>query len=139
MADILTPERRSWNMSRIRGKDTAPELKLRSLLHRAGFRFRVHDKKLPGRPDIKLSKYRTVILVHGCYWHRHPSCSKATTPKTRAEFWKSKFDGTVARDRETTRKLEAAGWKVQVVWECELERTPEKTLDRIARQLRSAS
>jgi DNA mismatch endonuclease, patch repair protein len=137
MADILTPERRSWNMSRIRGKDTAPELKLRSLLHRAGFRFRVHDKKLPGRPDIKLSKYRTVILVHGCYWHRHPSCSRATTPKTRTEFWKSKFDGTVARDRETTRKLEAEGWKVQVVWECELERTPEKTLDRVARQLRS--
>jgi DNA mismatch endonuclease (patch repair protein) len=139
MADLLTPERRSWNMSRIRGKDTGPELKLRSLLHRAGFRFRVHDKKLPGRPDIKLSKYRTVILVHGCYWHRHPSCSKATTPKTRTEFWKSKFDGTVARDRKTARKLEAEGWKVQIVWECELESAPEKTLDRIARQLRSAS
>jgi DNA mismatch endonuclease (patch repair protein) len=139
MADKLTPEKRSWNMSRIGGKDTAPELKLRSLLHRAGFRFRLHDKKLPGCPDVTLKKYRTAIFVHGCYWHRHSGCAKATTPSTRTEFWTSKFEGTIARDRKTTRLLEADGWKVQVVWECELEREPGQTLDRVARQLRSIS
>lgn len=138
MADILTPERRSWNMSRIRGRDTGPELKLRSLLHRAGFRFRLCNKKLPGRPDILLRKYRTAIFVHGCYWHRHPGCSKATTPSTRMEFWTSKFERTIDRDREATRKLEAAGWNVEIVWECELEREPGKTLDRVVRKLRSA-
>lgn len=138
MADILTPERRSWNMSRIRGRDTGPELKLRSLLHRAGFRFRLYNKKLPGRPDILLRRYRTAIFVHGCYWHRHPGCSKATTPSTRMEFWTSKFERTIARDREATRKLEAAGWNVEIVWECELEREPGKTLDRVVRKLRSA-
>lgn len=138
MADTLTPERRSWNMSRIRGRDTGPELKLRSLLHRAGFRFRLYNKKLPGRPDLVLRKYRTAIFVHGCYWHRHPGCLNATTPSTRMEFWTSKFEGTIARDREATRKLEAAGWNVEIVWECELEREPGKTLDRVVRKLRSA-
>jgi len=138
MADRLTPERRSWNMSRIRGKDTTPELKLRSLLHRAGFRFRLHNKKLPGRPDLTLKKYRTTIFVHGCYWHRHENCSKATTPSTKTEFWTSKFDRTMARDGETVRKLRAAGWKVQIVWECELERDPAKALERVTHELRSA-
>lgn len=136
MVDTLTPEKRSWNMSRIRGRDTGPELKLRSLLHRAGFRFRLHDKKLPGRPDIVLRKYRTAIFVHGCYWHRHPGCAKATTPGTRTDYWTAKFEGTVSRDREAISRLEASGWSALVVWECDLEREPTKTLQRLARELR---
>jgi DNA mismatch endonuclease, patch repair protein len=138
MVDTLTPERRSWNMSRIRGRDTGPELKLRSLLHRAGFRFRLHDKKLPGRPDIVLRKYRTAIFVHGCYWHRHPGCAKATTPGTRTDYWIAKFEGTVSRDREAIRRLEALGWKALEVWECDLEREPAKTLQQVARKLRGS-
>jgi DNA mismatch endonuclease (patch repair protein) len=97
----------------------------------------LHNKKLPGRPDIVLRKYRTAIFVHGCYWHRHPGCAKATTPSTRTDFWTAKFEGTISRDRDATRKLEADGWRVLVVWECDLDREPTKTIDDVARQLRS--
>lgn len=136
MADTLTSERRSWNMSRIRGRDTRPELVLRSLLHRAGFRFRLHAKQLPGRPDIILPRYRTAIFVHGCFWHRHPGCRNATTPSTRREFWQAKFDGNVSRDARNQAALEAAGWTVLTVWECELKSDADGVARRLASELR---
>jgi len=120
MVDSLTPEKRSWNMSRISGKNTKPELAVRSLLHRQGFRFRVNRKDLPGKPDIVLKKHKTVVFVHGCFWHRHKGCSDASTPKTRTQFWQKKFDGNVARDKRNVRALRESGWNVIVVWECEI-------------------
>lgn len=131
MTDILTKEKRSWNMSRIKGKDTKPEITLRSLLHRAGLRFRLHEKKLPGRPDIVLPKYKTAIFVNGCFWHRHENCKYAYMPKTRLEFWKEKFEQTVHRDMENNRALIADGWYVFTAWECELKEAPGKVVDRI--------
>lgn len=119
MVDRITKEHRSWNMSRIHSKDTLPELRVRSFLHRAGFRFRLHDKKLPGSPDIVLPKYRTAIFVHGCYWHRHPGCKEATKPKTRVSFWEEKFRKNIERDIKNENLLIAAGWIVLTVWECE--------------------
>ncbi|MCZ8164017.1 MAG: very short patch repair endonuclease [Brevundimonas sp.] len=135
MADSLTPERRSWNMSRIRGTNTGPEIKLRSLLHRAGYRFRLHERRLPGNPDIVLPRYRTAILVHGCFWHRHPGCQNATTPRSRTDFWTSKFEATVARDVAKTAQLETAGWQVVKVWECELKKAPDAVLRNVESQL----
>ncbi|MFC1817484.1 very short patch repair endonuclease [Thermodesulfobacteriota bacterium] len=117
--DILSKEKRSWNMSRIKGKDTKPELVVRSLLHRLGYRFRLHRKDLPGRPDIVLRKYGTVIFVHGCFWHRHDGCSKAYNPKTRTEFWKKKFEENVQRDKRRKKEIEALGWNVLIIWECQ--------------------
>ena len=122
-------------MSRIRGKNTKPELLLRSLLHRAGFRFRLHAGKLPGRPDIVLPKYRTVVFVHGCFWHRHEGCSNATMPKTRTDFWQEKFARTVERDLQKQRELEALGWRVLTVWECELRSSPERVMNMLKNQL----
>ncbi|WP_412179948.1 very short patch repair endonuclease [Variovorax paradoxus] len=116
--DSLTPEARSRLMARIGGKGTKPELAVRSLLHRMGLRFRLHDRMLPGSPDIVLRRHRTVVFVHGCFWHRH-GCRMTTTPKTRKEFWQQKFDANVARDERSERKLEELGWRVLVVWECE--------------------
>ena len=135
MADRLSPEHRSWNMSRIRGKDTGPELRLRSMLHREGFRFRLHARKLPGRPDLVLPKYRTAIFVHGCFWHRHPGCRNATDPANRATFWQEKFRSNVARDARNRAALEAAGWAVVVVWECELGTDAQGVLTRLKRSL----
>lgn len=120
MADTLTKRKRSWNMSRITGKNTKPEILLRSLLHRQGFRFRLHDKRLPGKPDIVLPRYLTVIFVNGCFWHRHRNCRYAYTPKSRQEFWLNKFEETVQRDQEKHEMLARLGWQVLVVWECEL-------------------
>lgn len=134
--DPLSPEHRSWNMSRIRGSDTKPELRLRSLLHRAGYRFRLHDRRLPGRPDIVLPKYRSAIFVHGCFWHRHKGCPKATTPSTRPEFWQEKFRKTVERDSRKAAEVERAGWCVITVWECEIEKEPEKVLKQVSDQLK---
>lgn len=133
--DCLTRKHRSWNMSRIRGQDTQPERAVRSLLHSLGFRFRLHSKQLPGRPDIVLPKYRSVVLVHGCFWHRHPHCPFAYTPKSRTDFWASKFAENVARDGRTAAALRKAGWKVIIVWECELRR-PDALSRRLDRQLR---
>jgi len=118
-------------MSRIQGKNTRPEILLRSMLHRAGFRFRIHDKKLPGRPDIVLPRYRSVIFVNGCFWHRHPSCKEATVPSTRTDFWLEKFIQTVKRDSKKTAELETAGWQVLVVWECELKKQPQDVLSKV--------
>lgn len=107
-------------MSGIRGRDTRPELVLRSALHARGLRFRLHVAELPGRPDIVLPRHRAVILVHGCYWHRHPGCRYATTPATRTEFWLSKFESNVTRDANNHAALRVSGWRVAVVWECAL-------------------
>jgi DNA mismatch endonuclease, patch repair protein len=136
--DSLTKEKRSWNMSRIRSKDTNPEKQVRSLLHKAGYRFRLHVKSLPGCPDIVLPKYQTAILVHGCFWHRHKDCPNATVPKTRKEFWTSKFEATVKRDQKKETELQLFGWKVVVVWECEIEKDPELTLNRIKEELKGS-
>ena len=135
MTDRISKAHRSWNMSRIRGKDTTPEILLRKLLHRAGYRFRLHSPDLPGRPDIVLKKYKTVIFVHGCFWHRHEDCPGATLPKTRTGFWLDKFRGTVERDRRKQKELEEAGWRVVTVWECQLNKDPENIMTFIGTQL----
>ncbi len=122
--DRITKERRSWNMSRIRGRDTTPEKLVRSTLHRMGFRFRLHRRDLPGTPDIVLPKCRTVVFVHGCFWHRHPRCRYAYVPKSRVVFWRTKFRANVMRDRRVRRELRKLKWRVVVVWECQV-RTPE--------------
>ena len=139
MSDRISPERRSWNMSRIRGKNTGPEVQVRSLLHRAGYRFRLHNPRLPGRPDIVLAKYHAAVFVHGCYWHRHQGCPLAATPRTRTGFWQAKFDDTVKRDRRKTDELAQLGWRVITVWECELEKNPEEVLQAIRKQLTEGS
>ena len=118
--DKLSPEQRSWNMSRIRSSNTKPEIVIRSLLHRMGYRFRLHRKDLPGKPDIVLPKYKSVIFVHGCFWHRHKGCKYAYNPKSRQEFWENKFRANIKRDKEVKRQLQEKGWKVLVIWECEL-------------------
>lgn len=123
MSDIVDAQTRSRMMAGIRGKDTGPELALRKSLHARGFRYRLHARGLPGRPDIVMPKHRAVIFVHGCFWHRHAHCRFATTPLTRAGFWEAKFDANVARDERVRTKLLAAGWRVAVVWECALRGT----------------
>lgn len=107
-------------MSRIKGRNTLPERIVRSLLHRMGYRFRLHRKDLPGKPDIVLPRYKAVIFVHGCFWHQHEGCRFAYTPKTRVDFWQSKFRATMQRDVEVSQKLVSLGWKVMTIWECEL-------------------
>lgn len=106
-------------MARVKQKDTGPEMRVRRALHRLGYRFRLHRADLPGRPDIVLPRYRIAILVHGCFWHRHPGCKLASSPKTRQEFWRAKFEANVARDSRNEITLEAMGWRPAVVWECE--------------------
>ena len=132
--DTLTKERRSWNMAQIRGKDTKPERIVRSILHRLGARFRLHRRDLPGNPDIVLPRYGLVVLVHGCFWHRHRRCKYAYTPKTRLDFWTQKFEQNVKRDKEVKRELKQLGWNVVVVWECET-RDLEFLADRLADML----
>ena len=132
--DTLTKERRSWNMAQIRGKDTKPERIVRSILHRLGARFRLHRKDLPGNPDIVLPRYELVVLVHGCFWHRHPGCKYAYTPKSRLEFWTRKFEKNVKRDKQVRRELKELGWNIIVVWECET-RDLERLADRLAEVL----
>lgn len=119
VADILSRAERSEMMARIRSRNTKPELIVRSLLHRLGYRFRLHSAELPGHPDIVLPRYRTIILVHGCFWHRHPRCRYAYTPQSNQSFWLAKLEANRQRDRLTLRKLRNLGWNVLVVWECE--------------------
>ncbi len=106
-------------MSRVKGRDTGTEKRVRSLLHRMGYRFRLHRKDLPGNPDIVLSKYKKIIFIHGCFWHGHVGCKRAERPATNIEFWNRKLDGNVARDKETERRLNQMGWDVLVVWQCQ--------------------
>lgn len=136
MTDRITPEHRSWNMSRIKGKDTKIEVKVRSWLFSKGFRFRKNDRRYPGTPDIVLPKYKAVIFINGCFWHRHDGCRYATIPKTRTEFWQEKFDRNVANDRKHKEELETMGWRVITLWECELKKNSfEETMNRLAQQL----
>lgn len=123
--DIISKEKRSWNMSRIRSKDTKPEKIVRSMLHRMGYRFRLHVNDLPGKPDIVLPKYKMVIFVHGCFWHRHLKCKYAYTPKSRTEFWENKFADNIARFKIVKKELAHLKWKVVVIWECEIKSNAE--------------
>ncbi len=140
MIDVLTPVQRRLNMSRIRGKDTKPELLLRRGLHALGFRFRLHSKDLPGRPDLVFPARRAIIFVHGCFWHGH-SCPMCKLPATRTAFWQNKISGNRARDKRAVQALTAAGWRVLIVWECALRgpaRLPEgEALARCAAFLRA--
>ncbi|MBO9445732.1 very short patch repair endonuclease [Ruegeria sp. R14_0] len=139
MVDIVDAETRSHMMRNIRGKDTKPELLLRHALHARGFRYRLHHKQLPGRPDLVFPKYGAAVFVHGCFWHRHQGCPKATTPGTREEFWQEKFAKNIARDRRNLNQLQEAGWRVLVVWECELSRSSiDQTVNRVSRWLCSS-
>ena len=132
----MTPEQRFKCMSHNRAKNTGPELSLRHALWRQGFRYRINDKRLPGRPDIVLPKYRTVIFVHGCFWHGHKDCKYYTVPKTNTEFWLAKVTRNQERDQEVWRKLEAKGWSVIIVWECQLKKTNiEETICRVADEI----
>lgn len=137
MADSLTPEQRSERMSRIRSQDTKPELWVRSALHKAGFRFRLHRGDLPGRPDLVLPKYQAVIFVQGCFWHAH-HCQNGRIPSTRSDFWRAKFDANQRRDARNVRALRATGWRVLTIWECELAKPSERqpALNRLMKKLR---
>jgi len=118
MADSLSKAKRSWNMGRIKGVNTKPEIIVRSELHKAGFRFRLHQQSLPGKPDIVLPKFKSVVFVHGCFWHRHNRCKYAYIPKSRVEFWNNKFIENVRRDKKNQAALKQAGWKIFIIWEC---------------------
>jgi DNA mismatch endonuclease (patch repair protein) len=125
MADIVSVAKRSLMMASVRQRHTTPEVRVRSALHKQGYRFTVNSKlnrSLPGKPDIILPRHRTIILVHGCFWHRHRNCAKATTPTSRAGFWRKKFDANLQRDIFTIRALRRMGWRVLVVWECETDK-----------------
>ena len=125
-------EQRSRNMSAIKSKNTKPEIKVRKILHSMGYRFRLHSKDLPGSPDIVLPKYKTVIFVHGCFWHRHENCKYASTPKTRKEFWNKKFTENKKRDSEIQEKIKILDWRSVVIWECEtknMENLRDKIID----------
>jgi DNA mismatch endonuclease (patch repair protein) len=131
MTDTLTPGQRSWNMSRIRSTNTRPEMRVRSLLHRMGYRFSLHGRSLPGRPDVVLPKYKTVVFVHGCFWHRHKNCPEASNPKTKKAFWQNKFASNTARDRTNQQALRRLGWRVLIVWECQVLKTPDKVAEKL--------
>lgn len=123
MADVHDKATRSYNMSRIKGKDTKPEMLVRKFLHANGFRYRLHVKDLPGKPDIVLPKYKTVIFVHGCFWHGHESCKYYVVPKTKTEWWLNKINTNIANDIKAINALKEAGWKVITLWECELKKS----------------
>jgi DNA mismatch endonuclease, patch repair protein len=118
--DVFKKEKRSWLMSRVKGVDTAPELLIRSLLHRMGYRFRLHVFDLPGKPDIVLPRHRKVIFVNGCFWHGHKRCRRSALPETNRDFWEQKISKTAKRDQRNIRQLRKAGWKVLTIWQCKM-------------------
>lgn len=124
-------------MSRVKGRDTRPEKLVRSLLHRMGYRFRLHRKDLPGKPDVVLPRHRKIVFVHGCFWHGHEGCRRASRPKSNVEFWNRKLDANIARDAGTQRELESSGWEVLTVWQCET-RDVAALLERLERFLRKS-
>lgn len=139
LADIVSPEVRSRMMAGIKSKNTKPEMLLRRALHKRGFRFRLHHRSLPGRPDVVMQKYKTVIFVHGCFWHGH-DCRGFKWPKTREQFWRSKIEANQMRDAEVQKRISVLGWNIEVVWECQL-RVPSQhmdaAVDRLAEKIRS--
>ena len=139
MTDIVDKQTRSRMMAGIKGKDTKPELVLRRALHARGFRYRLHSKNVPGRPDLAFPKHHAIVFVHGCFWHRHEGCRYTTTPSTRPEFWQAKFDANVIRDAAIRDQLIETGWRVATVWECSLRKTDqlEATVELLAAWLTS--
>ena len=138
MADRHTPVQRSFNMSKIRSTNTKPEMLLRKRLFAEGFRYRINDRKLPGKPDLVFKKYNTVIFVHGCFWHGHQDCRYFVVPKTRTEFWTEKINGNKERDQRNNALLKQAGWNVITVWECDMKKnTFEDTLVKILNEMKS--
>lgn len=136
MADVHTPAQRSYNMSRVRSKDTKPELIVRRFLHAHGFRYKLHDKTLPGKPDLVLPKYKTVIFVHGCFYHGHENCRYFVIPKTRTDWWLDKINGNKRRDAENEAKLVEAGWRIITIFECGLKpKTKDATLSQLVETL----
>ena len=137
MADVHTPEQRSYNMSRIRGKNTKPEELVRKYLFSQGFRYRKNDARLPGKPDIVLPKYKTVVFVNGCFWHAHEGCKYFVWPKNNEEFWENKIQGNVLRDMKNQKALADSGWNIVIVWECELKPAiREQTLVKLVEAIR---
>src|ERR1051326_1581635 len=136
MADKLSVTRRSWNMSRIKSRDTNPELAVRRSLHRVGYRYRLHPNDLPGKPDLVLPKHRIVIFVHGCFWHQHSGCIDCSKPKTNAKYWGPKLSANLERDRKNRRLLRRLGWTPIVIWECQTQRI-EQLRDRLSHKLDS--
>lgn len=122
MADVHSKETRSYNMSRIRSKDTKPEMLVRKFLHKTGFRYRLQSNNLPGKPDIILKKYKTIIFINGCFWHGHQGCRYFVIPKSRIEYWTNKITGNMKRDVQVYKELEQLGWKVIIIWECRLKK-----------------
>lgn len=137
MSDVHSPSQRSYNMSRIRSKDTKPEMIVRSLVHQMGFRYRLHVKGIPGRPDLVLPSHRKIIFVHGCFWHMHQCRYGKVTPATNSEFWRLKRTGNVQRDRHNRKLLKADGWSMLVVWECWTKDIEGKLLPRLEKFLNS--
>lgn len=131
MVDSLSKEKRSWNMSRIRCRDTSIEVRVRKWLFHQGYRYKKNVSKLPGKPDIVLSTYKTVIFIHGCFWHRHNNCKYATTPKTRTDFWNEKFKKNISNDFKNKKVLEELGYQVIIIWECEINKRFDETLKKI--------
>lgn len=137
MADNLTKEQRHKNMQNIRSKDTSIEIKFRKALFHSGFRYIKNDKQMIGKPDIILPKYKTIIFVHGCFWHRHENCKYASSPSTNYDFWQNKFLNTAKRDKIEQQKLKNAGWNIIIIWECEIKHNFQETLDNTISLLRS--
>lgn len=138
MADVLSKEQRQKCMSHIKSKNTKPEVLVRRFLFAHGFRFRLHRKDLPGKPDIVLPKYKTVIFINGCFWHGHSGCKYATIPETNHEFWLSKISGNIERDKSTYAKLDALGWRVVEIWQCQLKpKTKDQTLNNLITELQN--
>ena len=136
MADVHTPQQRRYNMQQIRAKNTKPEMLVRKFLHANGFRYSLHNKKLPGKPDIVLTKYKTIIFIHGCFWHGHTNCKYFAVPKTRTKWWLNKIKLNKANDEKAVKELKKDGWKVIVVWECALKPAKQETaLIRILKKL----
>ena len=138
MADKLSPAERSKLMARVRNKNTAPEMRVRRALHRAGLRFRLHRRDLPGKPDVVLPKHRTAVFVHGCFWHGH-NCSRGKRPSSNTAFWTAKIEGNLARDRTAVECLSAAGWRVETIWACDLEDQTEALIASLSPTLRNPS
>ena len=139
MADTLSPEDRSIRMSLIRSKNTKIEVKVRKYLFAQGYRFRINDKRYAGHPDIVLPKYKTIVFIHGCLWHYHPNCKIAHIPKSNTNFWVEKINRNVANDKKHVDALEAEGWKVITLWECEIDRDFDNTMLRLIREIQSVS